>query len=134
MDISIQRVVGATAHGPAGLIEVATAERQRPVPDMHLLEILKRRQDQARILIERLLDLAGGNFERLLPANGLPLRIDARAFFRIGSTQGLLEALRIVMTHDAGIALRTELADIGRIGWISLDLINDAVISDVHAC
>ena len=101
---------------------------------MHLLEILERRQDKARILVERHLDLAGGNLERLIPTNGHPFRIDARALFWIGSTQGLLEPLWIIVTHDAGIALRTKLSDIGRIRWIALDLINDAIIGDVHTC
>ncbi len=132
VDIAIDGVICAAAHRAARLEEIETAKRQRPVPDIHLLEIFDRRDDSPRVFFQRLVELLGHDVIRLIPADRLPHRVDTRPLLRVGPLHRLLEPMRIVVTHDRGVALRAELAVVRRIRRVALDLVDHTVIGHVN--
>jgi len=130
--IAVDRMIGAAAHGAAGLEEVEIAEGQWPDPDIHLLEIFQRRDDAARIGLQTVLELVGHQRQGFIPADRHPLRVYVRPLLRVRPLQRLREPVGIVVPHDRGIALRTELAAVRGIGRVTLDLVDDAIVGDVN--
>ena len=133
VDVPVGRMIRTATHRAVRVEAVVVAERQPPDPRIHLLEVFDRTDQLARILIDRLLQLACHDRERFFPADRHPARVDADALDRVGALEWLFEAVRVVMAQDRRVALRAQLAIVRRVARVTFDLVDDAVVGDMDA-